>query len=98
MKTDNWRKDALCKGKETSWFYPEPNEKGTAKQIREIKAFCRVCPVILNCLDTAIENNETFGVWGGMTPAERSRIRKSRNTKVSEKVITVVKKNDNSEV
>lgn len=38
------------------------------------KAVCRDCPVQGLCLDWAMAN-EAFGIWGGMTPAERDRLR-----------------------
>ena len=50
----------------------------------EAKAVCtgkfdnRVCPLLEQCLEFALENNERFGIWGGTTPAEREKIRKSR--------------------
>ena len=34
------------------------------------------CPLLKLCFETAIENNEQFGVWGGTTAYERKRMRK----------------------
>lgn len=41
---------------------------GAAKEI------CSGCPVRLACLDWAMDN-EAFGIWGALTPAERDRLR-----------------------
>ncbi|WP_037837933.1 WhiB family transcriptional regulator [Streptomyces sp. NRRL S-337] len=39
----------------------------------EAKADCASCPVRVRnaCLDTAIANDERYGVWGGLDPTER---------------------------
>lgn len=33
--------------------------------------FCHSCPVAAACLQSAIDTASGFGLWGGMTPAER---------------------------
>lgn len=95
--SDNWRNNALCKGKDTEMFYPEMSVKGAIKAVRAIKAICRMCPVAVECLQCALDNNETFGIWGGMTPKERTQIRKNK-IPAKDIAITIVKKNDNSKV
>ncbi|MFG2441135.1 WhiB family transcriptional regulator [Streptomyces sp. NPDC048508] len=47
----------------------------------EAKKICARCPVKTNCLDTALEHSEVFGVWGGMTVAERNRLKLERRLK-----------------
>ncbi|NKR53085.1 WhiB family transcriptional regulator [Rhodococcus hoagii] len=56
-------------------FFPEQRE--TAKAAKALQ-MCRSCPVRTQCLDLAIRRREKFGIWGGTTPAERERIRRSR--------------------
>lgn len=52
--------------------------------MEEAKAIChgtydgRECPLLAQCLEFALINNERFGVWGGTTPEERRTIRKER--------------------
>lgn len=75
---EDWRKDALCVGKNVHLFYPEVNVKGAIKQINAMKAICNMCPVKFECLEFAIENNEEYGIWGGMLANERKRIRRYR--------------------
>lgn len=100
MNNDEWRLKAYCKGKETNFFYPEPGVKGTARQLIDAKSFCNLCPVINECLECAIQNNEEFGVWGGLTPKERSRIisNRKRSTSAKEVGIRLVKSNDSNRV
>lgn len=43
---------------------------------REAKAICSICPGINQCLRWALRHDERYGVWGGLSPEERERIRK----------------------
>lgn len=67
-----WMQDAACKGK-TELFYPEHNLRGEElrEATRRAKALCYVCPVKEKCKAWAQENNEKFGVWGGLLPEQR---------------------------
>jgi hypothetical protein len=58
-----WQDEAKCGGQETSEFFD--NEK-TAKKV------CIGCPVIADCLETALVYDYE-GVWGGTTKRERKR-------------------------
>lgn len=51
--------------------WPQPYEAA-----KTAKAYCHRCPIQLDCGLYAIEANEPYGVWGGMTAAERKRIKK----------------------
>ena len=42
---------------------------------RVAKKFCSECPVRAECLTYALAVNEPFGIWGGLTPKERSALR-----------------------
>ena len=47
-------------------------------QIREAKAVCADCPVRAKCLEYALADTEdTDTIRGGLTPAERARLRKN---------------------
>ena len=54
------------------------------QEMEEAKKICkgtddnRPCPLLSQCLEFAVVNNERFGVWGGMTPDERHSLRKKR--------------------
>ena len=42
---------------------------------REAKAVCRNCPVWAECLGYALERDEAFGIWGGLSPRERRHLK-----------------------
>jgi WhiB family redox-sensing transcriptional regulator len=69
-------------------FYPE---KGSAQiQARDAKAVCNgtvagmaVCIRRSECLEFALENRERFGVWGGLSERERTRLIKERKAQAA---------------
>lgn len=54
-----------------AWFL----DKSDVRLSGEAKKLCESCPVIQECGEFAIANHEQFGIWGGMTPRERSFVR-----------------------
>ena len=51
-------------------FFPGRGETaGPARQV------CAACPVRQPCLDYAITNRITYGIWGGLTERERRALR-----------------------
>ena len=78
---NNWRNKANCRDSDPDIFFPESKDRRYAE---EALVVCYGCKVKEDCLDHAIENNEKYGVWGGMTPAERDarlRTRQNRQTR-----------------
>lgn len=65
--------DAACAGMDTNLFYPERGEDNA-----QAVAVCRDCPVREQCLDHAVRNGETYGVWGGLSGKQRRRLRRDR--------------------
>jgi WhiB family redox-sensing transcriptional regulator len=61
-----WRRQAACRGTNLDLFYPERGQ--TAEPARQV---CAACPVRQPCLDYAISNRITHGIWGGLTERER---------------------------
>lgn len=66
-----WQDRALCAQTDPEAFFPE---KGGST--REAKRVCRSCEVRAECLDYALENDERFGIWGGLSERERRRIKR----------------------
>ena len=68
--------DAPCHGA-THLFYADDRGRGgdNASRARAAKKVCRTCPHTLACLDYAIANNETFGIWGGLSEKQRRNVR-----------------------
>lgn len=67
----SWQRRSACRGSDLD-FVPED---GSRKSEHRAKQICRVCPVIDECLDYALQFNEA-GIWGGMTPNERRQLRR----------------------
>jgi WhiB family redox-sensing transcriptional regulator len=65
-----WQMDAPCAQTDPEIFFPEDKQ-----DVRLAKTICKTCPVISQCLAFALENSETFGVWGGTTARERQILR-----------------------
>ena len=66
-----WQQHALCAQTDPEAFFPE---KGGST--RDAKRVCGVCPVREECLQYAMDNDERFGIWGGLSERERRRLRK----------------------
>jgi WhiB family redox-sensing transcriptional regulator len=65
-----WRELAACRGAGLELFFPERGE--SAEPARRV---CAACPVRQPCLDYAISNRITHGIWGGLTERERRALR-----------------------
>lgn len=71
IETLPWASDAKCLQAEPETFFPE---KGGST--REAKRICAACSVRAECLEYALENDERFGVWGGLSERERRKLRR----------------------
>jgi WhiB family transcriptional regulator, redox-sensing transcriptional regulator len=73
----SWESSAACRGSESVSFVP-PLAPETKHERRErestAKRICADCPVSRECLDYAMRVNEPFGIWGGLTEAERRQL------------------------
>ena len=67
-KIPEWYNRGLCKNYPTKLFY-----QYDAKKDRLAKTICNLCPVRTDCLQYALDNEET-GVWGGLNDADRTRL------------------------
>lgn len=66
-----WQVDALCAQTDPEAFFPE---KGGST--RDAKRICETCEVRAQCLEFALEHDERFGIWGGLSERERRKLRK----------------------
>lgn len=74
--TYQWRDKARCKGMDPNlWF---PLVYSAEHDTRMTKICFEECPVQEQCLENALENVETKGIWGGFTQAELKGIRTKR--------------------
>src|SRR5258706_8615032 len=65
-----WRKLARCAETDPEAFYPD--DEGWSDQAKRVCAGCRV---VAQCLAYVLVSGEPYGVWGGLTTAERIRVR-----------------------
>jgi len=80
---DDWRQQANCRGisKEEMneiFFYLADDELDARKKLARAKTFCDRCPVREECLEFALTNNQTHGIWGGMNNNQRREIKQIR--------------------
>ena len=66
-----WQSDSLCAQTDPEAFFPE---KGGST--RDAKKICGSCEVRAQCLEYALQNDERFGIWGGLSERERRKLRK----------------------
>ncbi|WP_280759988.1 WhiB family transcriptional regulator [Prescottella agglutinans] len=69
----SWQASARCRATATNMFFPRQT-RSWGERIRlerAAKNVCAGCAVLLECRSYALEFEERFGVWGGLTEAER---------------------------
>ena len=71
--TDDWQMDAACLEIDPDLFFSE-----NWHDVEKAKEFCTTCPVMAQCLQRAMEDDEQHGVWGGTSRPDRIRLRKLR--------------------
>jgi len=67
----DWQEQALCRQADPDLFFPERGSPGDSA-----KRVCVDCDVRLDCLEYALANGERYGIWGGLTERERTRLRR----------------------
>lgn len=75
MKREHWTEDANCSGVEMEVFFPKSQDDDRFDLAKE---YCQSCRVKRECLLLAINNedhDDRWGVFGGLTPAERRQAR-----------------------
>lgn len=75
---DSWvKKDHIEKA--PAWCSVDLRDGNTGaayQQIEEAKAVCRTCKVIDACLKCALDTNQDYGVWGGLSEDERRALKR----------------------
>jgi len=74
--TGHWTQQAACAGVPLNVFFPPPGGSTWPA-----KAICAQCPVKAECLEEAMRTDISgtrWGVFGGMTPGERSLLHTQR--------------------
>lgn len=69
LNLESWMTLGICAQTDPDAFFPEQGVNA-----RNAKATCRRCPVKAQCLQYALDNDERYGVWGGLSERERRRV------------------------
>lgn len=71
-----WQMQGACRAEDTALFFHPEGERGPRRSNREAaaKAVCARCPVLMTCREHALATREPFGVWGGLSEADREAI------------------------
>lgn len=68
-----WQEQAACRGIGDAPFYP-----GKGENSPEAQRICQRCPVRSDCLEYAMDADELYGVWGGLSAEARRQLRRQR--------------------
>ena len=80
---DHWREDAACKGKAGTIFYPDHRIMNDLRWDIP-RLICADCTVKTQCLEMVLKFEDTddrWGMFGGLTPAERREVRYKRRSR-----------------
>lgn len=66
-----WEDRAACRGQDPELFWPVDSDRWGAVWAKKV---CRSCDVREECLQTALDEGHTEGIWGGLAPTERQAL------------------------
>lgn len=79
--SDGWEDRARCRDEDATLFFGpngfEPKRERLAREAAA-KAICRGCPAIRVCREYALAEGEMYGVWGGLSEADRRVVLEGR--------------------
>ena len=80
--------NASCRGIGTEFYFTEDDKQpGSSPEMAMAKALCQNCPVLKECREWGIKHEE-FGIWGGLNPYDRRRVRRQRNIKLQQILVS----------
>lgn len=65
-----WQADGLCAETDPEAFFPERGGSSL-----EAKRICGECTVRATCLQYALDHDEQYGIWGGLSQRERRKLK-----------------------
>lgn len=83
----DWRTLAACGNTDPELFFATGEHPEAWSQRDEALRTCYGCPVVKECLRWALEEKQDVGVLGGLTAAERLRLRGEKVTVRPERVV-----------
>ena len=71
-----WQFDGACRTVDPETFFHPDGERGPRRRQREMnaKSICASCPVLQQCRDHALQVQEPYGIWGGLSEDDRLAI------------------------
>lgn len=69
----SWWRDGACRAMGNESFFP-----GAGQRPREALLVCAECSVRRECAEYALEFNQHWGVWGGLTERQRFTVKRYR--------------------
>lgn len=80
----DWQMQGACRGMDSGFFFHPEGERGPARANREQRAkeICGTCPVLEMCRRHALEVQEPYGVWGGLSEHERDLLIRGRSRRL----------------
>lgn len=76
-ESEAWKLEGVCATVDPELFFPDREGPGDYNP-KLAKKICESCPVISECLEYALKNNERHGIWGGKSYVERKKLRRER--------------------
>lgn len=71
-----WMERAVCASTDPDvWFPTKALDQQTEAKAKRI---CHRCPVIDECLEYALESDQRYGIWGGLSEQERRGVARRR--------------------
>jgi hypothetical protein len=75
-----WTERAECTPMHADLYFPD--NKNSVYDYGAARAVCRACPVQAECLSHALDKDERHGMWGGLSPVEREKLRQGPRVQV----------------
>ena len=83
-----WHREALCAqmGGDALFGWEGEKSRSIVLVYQQARKICARCPVQNECLEEALElqgnraQQHRYGMWGGLTPGERTEISKKRRS------------------
>jgi WhiB family redox-sensing transcriptional regulator len=76
---EDWRVRKACRDMDPEAFFEDGRSPAALAVIEGARAVCSGCPVRGRCGDYALDRGIEFGIWGGLTPAERAVVLDGRS-------------------
>ena len=89
MPSTGWMKRAHCADEAPETFFPSDGVG-----VLRAQKICARCPVLEDCLEYALANHISHGVWGGASERQRRRLQHTRQLdrhqrQIAEKAVAV---------